>query len=162
MESDSNKTNKNGLEYISIVTNILKISDILIRKLFFWEVKKTNFFNKNQEVMNQIEDKSLNFNGTLDFNNMIVLYIKNKNKSLFIEKLEKDERKIFLKYLLEIKDLKNLLFHEQLFKLNNTSLKIILELLKNVGDFAEREFIGKNLMKNNHKKYIKDTIELLR
>ena len=140
---------------ISKITNVLKICNKLIKNLFKIELKYYNF-SKCKEVEEYIKDenKNLNYDNSLELNFIIILFLKNKSYSNFFLGLDENERKLFVDFLNKCKNLKNKLFHEEIYKVSQEEMNKNFLIFGNAIELVNNKYAKFKLMKIKHLEYL--------
>lgn len=147
----SNDQTKN----LSNIAIMLKICNKLIKTLFKIELKYFNFSNC-KEVEDYIKDvnNEQKYDGSLELNGMINLFLKNKSYSNFISILEDEEKKIFINFLKICKSLKNKLVHEEIYKVTNDELNKNLLLISDAMELVNVKYAKFKVIKSKYLQYL--------
>lgn len=155
MQKSIEKQTKN----ISKITIALKICNKLIKTLFKIELKYHNF-DKCKEVKAYVKDENndLNYDNSFELNAIINLFLKNKSCSNFISNLEEEEKKLFVDFLNKCRNLKNKLFHEEIYKISEEDLNRNLIVFVNAMQLVNLKYTKFKIIKSKYIEYLNNLI----
>jgi len=155
MQSDQKLSNN-----LSKITNVLKICNKLIKTLFIIEVKYFEF-NKCEEVEKYMknEKNDLNYDNSMEFNSIILLFLRFNRSSNFISNLEEDDRKSFRDFLEQSRKMRNKVFHEETYKITSSDLKDYLGLVIGAINLINKNYAKYKILKFKYLEYLTNLLK---
>ena len=148
---------QNDKNNISKISNILKICYKVIKNLFLTDIKYFNFQECSEVKSYYLDsDNTLKYNKTFELNLIITIFLKYKIFSNFFKNLNDEENKIIKNFLLETKNLKNKLFHEEINYISEKDLKTKLYTITSAIKIITEKYSNYKIIKPKYLEYLKN------